>query len=59
VIAPMDTPVPESLLGVAWMASLFYPDRVRLDLRTEIDRFYAVYYGYELTEAELDHLTHP
>jgi iron complex transport system substrate-binding protein len=59
VIAPMDTPVPESLLGVAWMANLFYPDRVRLDLRTEVDRFYAFYYGYELTEAELDRLTHP
>ena len=59
VIAPMDTPVPESLLGVAWMASLFYPDRVRLDLRAEVDRFYAFYYGYELTEAELDHLTRP
>jgi iron complex transport system substrate-binding protein len=59
VIAPMDTPVPESILGVAWMASLFYPDRIRLDLRTEVDRFYAFYYGYELTEAELDHLTVP
>lgn len=59
VIAPMDTPVPESLLGVAWMASLFYPDRIRLDLRTEVDRFYAFYYGYELTEAELDHLSIP
>jgi iron complex transport system substrate-binding protein len=57
VIAPMDTPLPESLLGVVWMAGLFYPDRVRLDLRTEIERFYAFYYGYELTEAELDHLT--
>jgi len=57
VIAPMDTPVPESLLGVAWMASVFYPDLVRLDLEIEVDRFYATYYGYDLTEAELDHLT--
>jgi len=57
VIAPMDTPVPESLLGVVWMANLFYPDLVRLDLRTEADRFYTFYYGYELTEAELDQLT--
>ena len=57
VIAPMDTPVPESLLGVAWMASAFYPDRIRLDLEIEVDRFYAFYYGYDLTEAELEHLT--
>ena len=57
VVAPMDTPVPESLLGVAWMASVFYPNLVRLDLEIEVYRFYATYYGYDLTEAELDHLT--
>jgi iron complex transport system substrate-binding protein len=57
VIAPMDAPVPESLLGVAWMASVFYPDLIGLDLAAEIERFYAFYYGYDLTEAELEHLT--
>ncbi len=57
VIAPMDTPVPESLLGVAWMASLFYPDLIRLDLAAEVDRFYTLYYGYDLTDAELESLT--
>ena len=57
VIAPMDTPVPESLLGVAWMASVFYPDLVRLDLASEVDRFYTFYYSYDLTDAELEHLT--
>jgi len=57
VIAPMDTPVPESLLGVAWMATVFYPDLVRLDLAIEVDRFYAFYYDYDLTEAELEQLT--
>jgi iron complex transport system substrate-binding protein len=56
-IAPMDAPVPESLLGVAWMASVFYPDLIRLDLAAEVDRFYAFYYDYDLTEAELEHLT--
>jgi iron complex transport system substrate-binding protein len=57
VIAPMDTPVPESLLGVAWMASVLYPDLIRLDLATEVEHFYTFYYGYDLTEAELEHLT--
>lgn len=57
VIAPMDTPVPESILGVAWMASAFYPDLIRLDLGTEVDRFYAFYYSYDLTETEREHLT--
>jgi iron complex transport system substrate-binding protein len=57
VIAPMDTPVPESLLGVAWMATLFYPDLVGIDLAQEVESFYSVYYGYTLTDAELAHLT--
>ena len=57
VIAPMDTPVPESLLGVAWMASLFYPERSAVDLAAEVERFYSVYYEYPLTEAELEYLT--
>lgn len=59
VIAPMDSPVPESLLGIAWMAKLFYPDRVQIDLQAEIERFYASYYGYSLTEPELEHMTSP
>ena len=57
LIAPMDTPVPESLLGVAWMASVFYPDLIRFDLAVEVDRFYIFYYDYDLTEAELERLT--
>ncbi len=57
VIAPMDTPVPESLLGVVWMAKRFYPDRIGLDLAHEAERFYAHYYGYELTDAEQEHLS--
>ncbi len=56
VVAPMDAPVPESLLGVAWMAKLFYPDLVHIDLSAEIERFYVSYYNYSLTEAELEHM---
>lgn len=56
VIAPIDTPVPESLLGVAWMADVFYPDQIHIDVASEIDRFYAAYYDYDLTEEELERL---
>jgi len=52
VIAPMDAPVPESLLAVAWMAQVFYPNLPDLNLAAEVDRFYTSYYGYDLTEAE-------
>jgi len=57
LIAPMDTPVPESLLGVLWLADALYPLLVSLDLREEAARFYADYYGLDLTDAELDLLT--
>jgi len=50
----MDTPVPESLLGVLWLADALYPDLVSLDLRGEAAAFYADYYGLDLTDAELD-----
>jgi len=53
VLAAMDTPVPESLLGVVWMANLLYPDLVPLDLATEAEHFYSTYYDYELTDEEL------
>lgn len=59
LIAPMDTPVPESLLGIAWMAKTFYPERVSLDLAQEIERFYTAYYGFELTDEEIGILSSP
>ncbi len=58
IIAPMDTPVPESLLGIAWLAKTFYPERVSLDIAAEVSRFYADYYGFTLTEEEIAQMTH-
>jgi iron complex transport system substrate-binding protein len=54
LIAPMDTPLPESLLGIVWMAEILYPDLVTLDLREEATSFYTDFYGFALTEDELD-----
>ena len=59
LIAPIDTPVPESLLGIAWMAKVFYPELVTLDLAQEVVRFYADYYQFTLTDEELAQMTRP
>ena len=59
VLAPMDTPVPESLLGVVWIANVLYPKRVDLDLTSEAVAFYANYYNYALSDAEIAQLTSP
>jgi len=59
LIGPMDTPVPESLLGIAWMAKVFYPELVTLDLADEVVRFYADYYQFTLTDEEVGLMTSP
>jgi iron complex transport system substrate-binding protein len=57
LIAPMDTPVPESLLGLIWLADAIYPGRISLHLGAEVKHFYTTYYGYALTDNELETLT--
>jgi len=52
-VAPWDTPVQESVLGVIWMANLFYPGQVDLDCAAEVGYFYRTFYNYELPEEEI------
>jgi iron complex transport system substrate-binding protein len=54
VFGTMDTPLPESLLGVVWLSSVFYPERAIFDARVEAADFYQTYYGYTLSSAEAD-----
>jgi iron complex transport system substrate-binding protein len=56
LVAPWDTPVPESILGIVWLADLLYPGRVDLDSVSEVERFYTTYYGLELTEDDWEEL---
>jgi iron complex transport system substrate-binding protein len=44
------------LIGVRWLANLFYPDIYPLNLRDETKRFYKLFYHYNLSEQELDGL---
>ena len=57
VLAPMDTPVPESLLGLIWLAKILYPEWINLDLKEESVAFYATYYGYALSDTEIAQLS--
>jgi len=47
------------VLGVQWLASLFYPKAYRLDLRRETHEFYQLFLGVSLTDAQLDSLLKP
>ena len=54
LVIPWDTPVPDSVLGVVWMAQRLYPDLVDLDCAAEAEYFYNTYYDYALTAEEID-----
>jgi iron complex transport system substrate-binding protein len=46
------------LIGLQWLAGLFYPDHVNQDLREVTRSFYDLFYHVDLTDAELDRLLH-
>jgi iron complex transport system substrate-binding protein len=52
-VAPWDTPIPESVLGIMWMAETLYPDAVDYDCATETAYFYRNFYGVTLPEADI------
>ncbi len=44
------------MIGLKWLASVFWPERWEGDLREAVRRHYALYYQVELDEARLDAL---
>ncbi|HEX6014143.1 MAG TPA: hypothetical protein VFY87_20570, partial [Geminicoccaceae bacterium] len=47
------------LIGLKWLAGVFYPDKVRQDIRAEAREFYATFYQVQLDDAALDRLLGP
>jgi iron complex transport system substrate-binding protein len=52
-VAPWDTPIQESILGIQWLASIMQPEVFTFDCAARTADFYATYYQFELPEAEL------
>ena len=44
------------ILGLQWLAHVFYPDRYKVDIRNEARDFYKLFYQVDLGEPELDRL---
>ncbi|MCB1775252.1 MAG: iron ABC transporter substrate-binding protein [Gammaproteobacteria bacterium] len=44
------------VIGLKWLAGLFYPDRMNFDLRVETHRFYKLFYGVDLDDPQLEQL---
>jgi iron complex transport system substrate-binding protein len=44
------------ILGLAWLAQLFFPSRFGADMRAQTRDFYRLFYQVDLTDAQLDQL---
>jgi iron complex transport system substrate-binding protein len=46
-------------LGAEWLAIKLHPSTYRIDLRQEVRRFHHVFFGTNLTDAQIDKLLSP
>lgn len=53
LVAPWDTPAPDSVLGIIWLAETLYPDHVGLSCAQEAEYFYNTFYGYDISAEEI------
>lgn len=52
-VAPWDTPVPDSVLGIIWLAQKLFPGRVDLDCAAEAVTFFNTFYGHAVPQDEI------
>ena len=52
-------PSANRIIGIVWLANLFYPDVFAYDIRAEVRRFYGMFYQREPSERELEQLLAP
>lgn len=53
LVAPWDTPAPDSVLGIIWLAEMLYPEQVQLSCAGETETFYNTFYGYDISAEEI------
>lgn len=55
-ISPWDTPLPDSILGIIWMAETLFPDTLDLNCAGEVTYFYNTFYDYAIPQEEVQGL---
>lgn len=50
-------PSVQRYLGMIWLPAILYPEYCDYDVKTEICRYYQLFYGYELSDSEYESLT--
>jgi iron complex transport system substrate-binding protein len=53
LVAPWDTPVPDSVLAVVWLAEVLHPGTIDLSCAEEAAFFYRRFYRYAISESEV------
>lgn len=56
LIVPWDTPAPDSVLGIVWLAQRFHPNLIEMDCKNEVEYFYDTFFNYSVTQDELETL---
>jgi len=54
LVAPWDTPAPDSVLGMIWLAERLYPQVTPMTCVQEAEYFYNTFYQYDITAEEID-----
>jgi hypothetical protein len=53
LVVPWDTPAPDSVLGIIWMAGRLNPGLISLDCGEEAAYFYNTFYNYAISGDEI------
>jgi iron complex transport system substrate-binding protein len=54
LVAPWDTPAPDSVMGIIWLSQILFPEQVHLDCREQARYFFNTFYDYAIPTEELD-----
>ncbi len=54
VVVPWDTPAPDSVMGIIWLAGKINPDLIDLDCEVEVAYFYNTFLNYPISGEEID-----
>lgn len=52
LVAPWDTPTPDSLLGIVWLAAMLDPDDDGSDCREAVVAYYGEFYDYQVRDLD-------
>ena len=56
LVAPWDTPTPDTVLAVIWLSNLLYPELDTPDCGEQVQYFYNTFYNYDISAEEIDSL---